>query len=69
MAVNKKTKNKVFCLYMCVYVCVGFLEVLEDQTTSSSLVNVAFQTEKQNVMELLPILYHQLVTLRSRLRL
>ena len=58
MAVNKKTKNKVFCLCMCVYVCVGFLVVLEEWTTSSSLLNVTLQTEEQNVMELLPILYH-----------
>ena len=62
MTVNKMTKNKVFSLCMCVYVCVGFLEVLEERTTSSSLLNVTLRTEEQNVMELLPILYHQLVT-------
>ena len=56
-------------MYVCVYVCVGFKVVLEEQTTSSSLLNFTLRTEEQKVMELLPILYHQLVTLRSRLRL
>ena len=51
-----------FLVYVCVFVeVVGFLVVLEERTTSSSLVNVTLQTEEQNVMELLPILYHQLV--------
>ena len=51
-----------FLVYVCVFVeVVGFLEVLEERTTSSSLVNMTLQTEEQNVMELLPILYHQLV--------
>ena len=51
-----------FLVYMCVFVeVVGFLKVLEERTTSSSLLNVSLQTKEQNVMELLPILYHQLV--------
>ena len=45
MTVNEKTKNKVFFVGVCVFVeVVGFLEVLEERTTSSSLLNVTLQT-------------------------
>ena len=62
MTVNEKTSNNFFFLCMCVFVeVVTFLEVLKERMTSSSILNLTLLIEDQNGMELLPILYHQLV--------